>query len=191
MSDNHITNHRVLLNKEMISRSSLNTFELSWLRLRVLFWAGFESAFLSTAGRELFFKHLFYYSQTRVLFWVFLSTFLSALSKEYIFEHSKKVLSGASPLWISLFIWQIWSLFRYPIDLELCSKQFPDFSRPVGINSGKSFSHEEKWEKVDFLKIPSIPDFELWILNLHIIICQFQKRSTKKHFFCLTPCSCH
>ena len=88
LSDNHITIHRVLLNKEMISRSSLNTFEHSWLR--VLFWAGFESAFLSTAGRELFFKHLFYYSQTRVLFWVFLSTFLSALSIEYIFEHSKR-----------------------------------------------------------------------------------------------------
>ena len=26
---------------------------------------------------------------------------------------------------------------------------------------GKSFSHEEKWENLDFLKAPSSPDFDL------------------------------
>ena len=42
-----------------------------------------------------------------------------------------------------------------------------------------------------FSKPPQCPILSFWILNLHIIICQFQKRSTKKHFFSLSPCSCH
>ena len=29
------------------------------------------------------------------------------------------------------------------------------------LTTGKSFSHEEKWEKVDFPKTPLIPNFEL------------------------------
>ena len=29
------------------------------------------------------------------------------------------------------------------------------------LTTGKSFSHEEKWEKLDFFKPPSIPNFEL------------------------------
>ena len=28
-----------------------------------------------------------------------------------------------------------------------------------------------------------MPDFVFWILNLHIIICQFQKKATLIHFF--------
>ena len=46
-------------------------------------------------------------------------------------------------------------------------------------------------KKSIFSKPPNLPILSFWILNLHIIICQFQKRSTKKHFFCLSPCSCH
>ena len=46
-------------------------------------------------------------------------------------------------------------------------------------------------KKSIFSKPPNLPILSSWILNLHIIMCQFQKRSTKKHFFSLSPCSCH
>ena len=46
-------------------------------------------------------------------------------------------------------------------------------------------------KKSIFSKTPNLPILSFWILNLHIIICQFQKRSTVKHFFSLSPCSCH
>ena len=38
-------------------------------------------------------------------------------------------------------------------------------------------------KKSIFSKSPQSPILSFWILNLHIIIFQFQKRSTKKHFF--------
>ena len=38
-------------------------------------------------------------------------------------------------------------------------------------------------KKSIFSKTPQCPILSFWILNIHIIICQFQKRSTKKHFF--------
>ena len=46
-------------------------------------------------------------------------------------------------------------------------------------------------KKSIFSKPPQCPILSFWILNLHIIICQFKKKSTKIHFFCLSPCSCH
>ena len=49
-----------------------------------------------------------------------------------------------------------------------------------------------KREENDFFsKSAKLPILSFWILNVHIIICQFQKRSTVKHFFSLSPCSCH
>ena len=49
-----------------------------------------------------------------------------------------------------------------------------------------------KREENDFFsKSAQIPILSFWILNGYIIICQFQKRSTVKHFLSLTPCSCH
>ena len=39
--------------------------------------------------------------------------------------------------------------------------------------------------------LAKLPILSFWILNVHIIICQFQKRSTVKHFLSLTACSCH
>lgn len=49
-----------------------------------------------------------------------------------------------------------------------------------------------KREENDFFsKSAKDPILSFWILNVHIIICQFQKRSTVKHFFSLSPCSCH
>ena len=42
-----------------------------------------------------------------------------------------------------------------------------------------------------FSKSAHLPILSFWILNVHIIICQFQKRSTVKHFLSLSPCSCH
>ena len=49
-----------------------------------------------------------------------------------------------------------------------------------------------KREENDFFsKSAKDPILSFWILNVHIIICQFQKRSTVKDFFSLSPCSCH
>ena len=49
-----------------------------------------------------------------------------------------------------------------------------------------------KREENDFFsKSAKLPILSFWILNVHIIICQFQKRSTVIHFFSLSPCSCH
>ena len=49
-----------------------------------------------------------------------------------------------------------------------------------------------KREENDFFsKSAKDPILSFWILNVHIIICQFQKRSTVIHFFSLSPCSCH
>ena len=49
-----------------------------------------------------------------------------------------------------------------------------------------------KREENDFFsKSAYFPILSFWILNVHIIICQFQKRSTVIHFFSLSPCSCH
>ena len=42
-----------------------------------------------------------------------------------------------------------------------------------------------------FLSLKSDFSLSFWILNVHIIICQFQKRSTVIHFLSLSPCSCH
>ena len=38
-------------------------------------------------------------------------------------------------------------------------------------------------KKLIFSKPPKGPILSFWILNLHIVICQFQKKSTVKHFF--------
>ena len=49
-----------------------------------------------------------------------------------------------------------------------------------------------KREENDFFsKTAQLPILSFWILNVHIIICQFQKRSAVIHFFSLSPCSCH
>ena len=53
------------------------------------------------------------------------------------------------------------------------------------------YPYNVKFSNSIFSKSPNLPILSFWILNLHIIICQFQKRSTKKHFFSLSPCSCH
>jgi len=54
-----------------------------------------------------------------------------------------------------------------------------------------SYPYNVKFSKSIFSKSANLPILSFWILNLHIIICQFQKRSTVKHFFSLSPCSCH
>ena len=53
------------------------------------------------------------------------------------------------------------------------------------------YPYNVKFSNSIFSKSPNLPILSFWILNLHIIICQFQKRSTVKHFFSLTPYSCH
>ena len=53
------------------------------------------------------------------------------------------------------------------------------------------YPYNVKFSNSIFSKSANLPILSFWILNLHIIICQFQKRSTVKHFFSLTPCSCH
>ena len=53
------------------------------------------------------------------------------------------------------------------------------------------YPYNVKFSKSIFSKSAHLPILSFWILNLHIIICQFQKRSTVKHFFCLSPYSCH
>ena len=53
------------------------------------------------------------------------------------------------------------------------------------------YPYNVKFSKSIFSKSANLPILSFWILNLHIIICQFQKRSTVKDFFSLTACSCH
>ena len=53
------------------------------------------------------------------------------------------------------------------------------------------YPYNVKFSKSIFSKSAHLPILSFWILNVHIIICQFQKRSTVKHFFSLSPCSCH
>ena len=53
------------------------------------------------------------------------------------------------------------------------------------------YPYNVKFSNLIFSKSANLPILSFWILNLHIIISQFQKRSTVKHFFSLTPCSCH
>ena len=53
------------------------------------------------------------------------------------------------------------------------------------------YPYNVKFSNSIFSKSANLPILSFWILNLHIIICQFKKRSTKKHFFSLSPCSCH
>ena len=45
------------------------------------------------------------------------------------------------------------------------------------------YPYNVKFSKSIFSKSANLPILSFWILNLHIIICQFQKRSTVKHFF--------
>ena len=45
------------------------------------------------------------------------------------------------------------------------------------------YPYNIKFSKSIFSKSANLPILSFWILNLHIIICQFQRRSTKKHFF--------
>ena len=53
------------------------------------------------------------------------------------------------------------------------------------------YPYNVKFSNSIFSKSAHLPILSFWILNVHIIICQFQKRSTVKHFLSLTPCSCH
>ena len=53
------------------------------------------------------------------------------------------------------------------------------------------YPYNIKFSNSIFSKSANLPILSFWILNLHIIIGQFQKRSTVKHFLSLTPCSCH
>ena len=53
------------------------------------------------------------------------------------------------------------------------------------------FLMRKKQKKSIFSKPPNLPILSFWILNVLIIICQFQKRSTMIHFFSLSTCSCH
>ena len=58
-----------------------------------------------------------------------------------------------------------------------------------GIGSAQTESEEkvilvsENEKKSIFSKTPNLPILSFWILNLHIIICQFQKKSIVIHFF--------
>ena len=45
------------------------------------------------------------------------------------------------------------------------------------------YPYNVKFSNLIFSKSPNLPILSFWILNVHIIICQFQKRSTVKHFF--------
>merc|ERR1711952_349542 len=53
------------------------------------------------------------------------------------------------------------------------------------------FLMRKREENHFFSKSAKLPILSFWILNVHIIICQFQKRSAVIHFFSLSPCSCH
>ena len=53
------------------------------------------------------------------------------------------------------------------------------------------YPYNVKFSKSIFSKSANLPILSFWILNLHIINCQFPKRPTVKHFFSLSPCSCH
>ena len=55
------------------------------------------------------------------------------------------------------------------------------------------YPYNVKFSKSIFSKSANLPILSFWILNLHIIICQFQKRSTVKPFFFLSlhaPATC-
>ena len=45
------------------------------------------------------------------------------------------------------------------------------------------YPYNVKFSNSIFSKPPNLPILSFWILNVLIIIGQFQKRSTKKHFF--------
>ena len=53
------------------------------------------------------------------------------------------------------------------------------------------YPYNVKFSNSIFSKSANLPILSFWILNVHIINCQFQKRSTVKHFLSLSPCSCH
>ena len=53
------------------------------------------------------------------------------------------------------------------------------------------YPYNIKFSNSIFSKSANLPILSFWILNLHIIIGQFQKRSTMKHFLSLSPSSCH
>ena len=46
-------------------------------------------------------------------------------------------------------------------------------------------------KKSIFSKPPQFPILSSWILNLHIIMCQVEKKSSVTYLMSLTPCSCH
>ena len=45
------------------------------------------------------------------------------------------------------------------------------------------YPYNVKFSNSIFSKSPNLPILSFWILNVLIIICQFPKRSTVKHFF--------
>ena len=45
------------------------------------------------------------------------------------------------------------------------------------------YPYNVKFSNSIFSKPPNLPILSSWILNLHIIMCQFQQRSTMIHFF--------
>ena len=53
------------------------------------------------------------------------------------------------------------------------------------------YPYNVKFSNSIFSKSANLPILSFWILNVLIIIGQFQKRSTVKHFFSRSPCSCH
>ena len=78
----------------------------------------------------------------------------------------------------------------------LLNRNIPPISGKYGLRNHfwpleSSFLMRKNEKKSIFSKSAHFPILSFWILNLHIIICQFQKRSTVKHFFSLSPCSCH
>ena len=59
----------------------------------------------------------------------------------------------------------------------------PKWSLQLHLIDLSPFPYNVKFSNSIFSKSANLPILSFWILNLHIIICQFQKRSTVKHFF--------
>ena len=100
-------------------------------------------------------------------------------------------------LWAVVTEWQGFILYHH-CEFELVSTsgrsmdwEKKNLSRWIFWSLESGFLMRKREENDFFSKSAELPILSFWILNVHIIICQFQKRSTVKHFLSLSPCSCH
>ena len=98
--------------------------------------------------------------------------------------------------WLFLTFWMDTSNARNKNLRPLFNTNIPPISGKYGLRNHfwsleSGFLMRKREENDFFSKSAKVPILSFWILNVHIIICQFQKRSTVIHFFSLSPCSCH